>query len=179
MIVRKLWHQLKAIPFLKFARASVLPLLIMLFPLLFYKSRKPDMLHFYNCMVSDLTYRTFYCKLFLLCIIMFHIIYNVVHPGDYSVMLSTVLMFYLFSTRRTMKALQYLRDSYKRMVILFTITLAVLFIPYMFTTSATLALVIQAAIFYPSSQSIAYFEQHHDYNTFIEVIDDLLRVYFK
>ena len=66
-------------------------------------------------------------------------------------MLSTVMVFYLLSAKRTLSLINGIRNSRGVMVFVFTIALALLFTPHMYSLGVTLGYILLAVGFYPSS----------------------------
>lgn len=80
----------------------VLISVIILAPWFLYKSPSRRMILFYQRMSYSTHCRLFYSKILLLTLIIFHFVCYWMKPGEYGVMLSTVLVFYLFSAKRTL-----------------------------------------------------------------------------
>lgn len=116
----------------------VLISVILLAPTFLYRNRSRRMMKFYRRMTYSEYCRHFYGRILLLMVILFHFAYYWMKPGVISVMISTPLLFYLFSSKRTVALLKGLRDSRGVMVFLFTVALAMLFIPYMYSLGVSL-----------------------------------------
>ena len=93
-------------------------------------------------------------------------------------MLSTVLVFYLFSAKRTLSLINGIRNSRGVMVFVFTIALALLFTPHMYSLGVTLGYILLAVGFYPSSLLEGEKPSHKEFATYQEFQDDIIRNYY-
>jgi len=99
-------------------------------------------------------------------------------PGEYGVMVSTVLMFYLFSTNRTLSLIKGIRDSRGIMVFVFTITLALLFTPHMYSFAVSLGFLLLAVSFYPSSKMDELKCEYKEFSNYKDVQDYTIKNYY-
>ena len=93
---------------------------IILAPWFLYKNPSRRMILFYQRMSYSTHCRLFYGKILLLTLILFHFVCYWMKPGEYGVMLSTVMVFYLFSAKRTLSLINGIRNSRGVMVFVFT-----------------------------------------------------------
>lgn len=156
----------------------VLISVILLAPIFLYKNRSRRMIHFYQRMSYQEYCRMFYARILLLAVIMFHFAYYWMKPGQYGVMVSTILVFFLFSTKRTLSLVRGIRNSRGVMVFVFTLALALLFTPHMYSFGVTLGYILLAAVFYPSRKLEEGKHEHKDFPTYQEFQDDLIDNYY-
>ncbi len=152
--------------------------LLFLIPALLYKKTKPFMSSFYERMTYSIFYRKFFACILVLILILFHFVYYWTKPGEYGVMASTIILFYLFSTTRTQALLREIRNSKVITVFCFTVTLALLFTPHMYSFAVVLAFLLLAVSFYPSKQmEQTRKEQIHMENSDSVQIDSIKKYY--
>ena len=156
----------------------VLVSVILLAPTFLYKNRSRRMIHFYQRMSYQEYCRMFYARILLLTVILFHFAYYWMKPGQYGVMASTILVFYLFSTKRTLSLVRGIRNSRGVMVFVFTLALALLFTAHMYSFGVTLGYILLAAVFYPSRKLEEGKHEHKDFPTYQELQDDLTGNYY-
>ncbi len=99
------------------------------------------------------------CRLFNICItgiciIGFHLIYYACHPNDMGIMISTLFVFASLATRHMLSVLIYFRSRRKLLVATSFIALLLTFIPYMFTTAATMTICLMAISILPTEEQI-------------------------
>ena len=99
-------------------------------------------------------------------------------PGEYGVMLSTILVFYLFSAKRTLGLLNGIRNSRGVMAFVFTVALALLFTPHMYSLGVALGYILLAAGFYPSSLLEGQKPSHKEFATYQDFQDDIIQNYY-
>jgi hypothetical protein len=156
----------------------VLISVILLAPAFLYKNRSRRMMKFYKRMTYSEYCRRFYAQILLLVLILFHFAYYWMKPGVVTVMISTPLVFYLFSAKRTLDLFKGIRNSRGVMVFLFTIALAMLFIPYMYSLGVSLGYTLLAAVFYPSAKMVGMKDENKEYPTYQELQDDTIQNYY-
>ena len=144
----------------------VLISVIILAPWFLYKNPSRRMILFYQRMSYSTHCRLFYGKILLLTLILFHFVCYWMKPGEYGVMLSTVLVLYLFSAKRTLSLINGIRNSRGVMVFVFTIALV------------TLGYILLAVGFYPSSLLEGEKPSHKEFATYQEFQDDIIRNYY-
>ena len=145
----------------------VLISVIILAPWFLYKNPSRRMILFYQR-----------GKILLLTLILFHFVCYWMKPGEYGVMLSTVMVFYLFSAKRTLSLINGIRNSRGVMVFVFTIALALLFTPHMYSLGVTLGYILLAVGFYPSSLLEGEKPSHKEFATYQDFQDDIIRNYY-
>lgn len=143
-----------------------------------YRNRSRRMILFYQRMSYSINCRHFYAKILLLTLIMFHFVCYWMKPGEYGVMLSTVLLFYLFSAKRTLALLNGIRNSRGVMAFVFTVTLALLFTPHMYSLGVSLGYILLAAVFYPSKRLEGQKPSHKEFPTYQDFQDDIIQNYY-
>ena len=156
----------------------VLISVIILAPWFLYKNPSRRMILFYQRMSYSTHCRLFYGKILLLTLILFHFVCYWMKPGEYGVMLSTVLVFYLFSAKRSLSLINGIRNSRGVMAFVFTIALALLFTPHMYSLGVTLGYILLAVGFYPSSLLEGEKPSHKEFATYQEFQDDIIRNYY-
>ena len=144
----------------------VLVSVILIAPWFLYKNRSRRMILFYQRM----SYST-HCRLF-------HFVCYWMKPGEYGVMLSTILVFYLFSAKRTLGLLNGIRNSRGVMAFVFTVALALLFTPHMYSLGVALGYILLAAGFYPSSLLEGQKPSHKEFATYQDFQDDIIQNYY-
>ncbi len=87
-----------------------------------------------------------------LIIIFFHLVYSHVFAGDYGIMISTVIIFVLLSTRRSIAILKWLRRDIRKFGLVALTIIVLLFIPHMLSTAVSLFFILEAAGFMPSEK---------------------------
>lgn len=139
----------------------------LLFPILIcvltswgYRSKSKKMLAFYRCMTLSTLYQKLYAKLLLFSIIVFHAVYSLSMPLDYSLMASTAIFLPFCSTRLTIRLLGSVREDKRMMFMMFIFILFMLFIPQMYTISVTLAFILLFSIFWPSLNAQVFSKQN-------------------
>ena len=88
------------------------------------------------------------------------------------------MVFYLFSAKRTLSLINGIRNSRGVMVFVFTIALALLFTPHMYSLGVTLGYILLAVGFYPSSLLEGEKPSHKEFATYQEFQDDIIRNYY-
>ena len=156
----------------------VLISVILIAPWFLYKNRSRRMILFYQRMSYSTHCRLFYTKILLLTLILFHFVCYWMKPGEYGVMLSTILVFYLFSAKRTLGLLNGIRNSRGVMAFVFTVTLALLFTSHMYSLGVTLGYILLAAGFYPSSLFDGQKPSHKEFSTYQDFQDDIIQNYY-
>lgn len=133
-----------------------LVLSLMIVPMCLYRCSKSYMLMFYIRMTRSCYFRKLYALILLLVILMFHFTYFAINNLEYGMMLSTVVLIYLFSPKRTEGLLSGIRGNKSITALLFTMALASCFIPHLYTLGGTLAYILLASLFYPSVKMAEY-----------------------
>lgn len=128
---------------------SVLTLYLFV-PSLLYTRRNHTMAKFCLRMVVSGSYRTFYCYMLLLVVIVIHSVFFQTHIGDWGLMVSTFVMLAMFRTSLTEKALVRISDSRRWLRWLTISALLISAIPLFFTLGLTLTVIVTGACFYPS-----------------------------
>lgn len=140
---------------------SVFLALPVLLPMALYRSRHPFMAAFYRAMTGNVQARKLYTQLLVVLLLLFHYVYTNGHPGQFGVVLSTIVCAVLFSHRRADRWLRKLHDRPRTFAIYGFIALAICAVPHLFTMSVTISYILLAALFYPSGRILAEWE-HRD-----------------
>lgn len=138
-----------------------LPLSVVLMMSL-YKSRRRFMTRFYEAMARNGKARKLYVQLLLVLLLLFHYAYANGHPGEFGIVLSTVICAAMFSAKRTEKWLHWLSNRSKRYVALALVALVVSFVPHLYTVAVTIAFILLAALFYPSEEALTEREEEKE-----------------
>ncbi len=151
---------------------------LLLAPAFLYKNRKRCMILFYQRMSYSEYCRMFYARILLLTVILFHFAYYWMKPGTYGVMISTLLIAYLFSSKRTLSLLKGIRNSRGVLVFVFTLTLALLFTSLTYSLGVTLGYVLLAAVFYPSRLLEERKHERKEFPTYQDFQNDIIQNYY-
>lgn len=130
--------------------ALMFPLVVAIVAAALYKSERTFMLRFYMAMTASANARKLYTQCLLVSLLVFHYIYVSGHFGDFGVLPSTILCAVLVSHKRTDRWLHRLHEGRRAFVTFSAITLAIAAVPHGYTMSVTLAILLLAAMFYPS-----------------------------
>lgn len=125
----------------------VFPLLLLIVPLVLYKSSNSYMTRFYIAMLRNKAARRLYLQTLLIVLLLFHYIYVSGHFGEFGVLFSTILCGILFSHKRAERWLHLMkahRQLYFRMAVL---SMAMVAIPHLYTMAVTVAFLLLAATF--------------------------------
>lgn len=135
-----------------------LPLSVVLMMSL-YKSRRRFMTRFYEAMARNGKARKLYVQLLLVLLLLFHYAYANGHPGEFGIVLSTIICAAMFSTKRTDKWLRWLSDRPRRYVASALMALVFGFVPHLYTVAVTIAFILLGALFYPSEGALTEREE--------------------
>ena len=100
----------------------VFPLLLLIVPLVLYKSSNSYMTRFYIAMLRNKAARRLYLQTLLIVLLLFHYIYVSGHFGEFGVLFSTILCGILFSHKRAERWLHLMKahqQLYFRMAVLY------------------------------------------------------------
>jgi len=135
-----------------------LPLSVVLMMSL-YKSRRRFMTWFYEAMARNGKARKLYVQLLLVLLLLFHYAYANGHPGEFGIVLSTIICAAMFSTKRADKWLRWLSDRPRRYVASALMALVFGFVPHLYTVAVTIAFILLGALFYPSEEALTEREE--------------------
>lgn len=131
--------------------------LIFLFTI-FYNPKKGKGKKFHNCLCQSLNNRKLFCNLTLVFLLILHIIYNIAFPTQKGIMLSTFLLIYMASIKRTHKMFLYINSSKSKIWYRFFVVISLLLISYFNKTSLmlgySLGIVLIASLVYPKQDEI-------------------------
>ena len=119
-------------------------------PLTLYKSRRRFMATFYDAMTRSIKARKLYVQAFLILLLLFHYVYTSGHPGEFGVLLSTIVCAVMFSFKRVDRWLRSLLDRPRLFVKFALAALVIGFVPHLYTMAVTASFLLLAALFYPS-----------------------------
>ncbi len=124
-------------------------------PMTLYKRGHRFMARFHDAMARSVKARKLYAQLLLIVLLLFHYVYTGGHPGEFGVVLSTAVCAALFSFRRADRWLRGLTDR-PRTFVCFALAAAVIgFVPHLYTAAVTVAFLLLAALFYPSTKVLS------------------------
>lgn len=127
----------------------LLPVLVLLFSLFYYKTGGKRMTKFYVHMACHHSWRKFYTFMLLLVLLLFHFSYVNIAQSVYDLAPSSVAFIFLFSHRFTERIIYYLQ-SRRTLFVSAIIAIVCLFVPFFFSTAVTIEILLFGAIFYPS-----------------------------
>ena len=129
---------------------SVLPLLL---SISLYRNNSPRAMKFYMRVSASPNAQKLYAYLLVLLVIAFHFAYYSAFPYDFGVMFSTLILFYLMSSSRTVKLIEKIRNEQKWLISIFLITLLTAAYPHGLPVATTLAYIIVATCHFPSNKT--------------------------
>ena len=103
----------------------------------------------------DAKARKFYAQLLLVLLLLFHYVLTNGHIGEFGVVLSTIVCAVMFSSKRVDKWLRYLLDRPRAFAVYALVAVVIGFVPHLYTMAVTIAFILLAALFYPSSKSLS------------------------
>ncbi|MEE3485380.1 MAG: hypothetical protein VZQ98_13800 [Bacteroidales bacterium] len=138
----------------------VFPLLLILLPLLLYRKYKPPYIIVWLRLAFDNNARKMATNITQLVLIFFHVTYFAVFPEDYGFIFSSFIVFFMFATKTTVRLMLATRRNKVLYRLLAIASVALLFAPHAFSTSFSLALILECATFFPSKESEDFQEKH-------------------
>lgn len=133
-------------------------LLPVFLPMVLYRSRRPFMAAFYRVMTGNAKARKLYTQVLVVLLLLFHYVYTTRHPGQFGLVLSTIVSAMLLSSRRTERWLRKLLDRPRAFVFCGIMALTICAVPQLFTLSVTISYILLAALFYPSGKILSEWE---------------------
>lgn len=127
----------------------LLPLLLPLFSLFYYKADGKRVTDFYIHMACRHSWRRFYTLILLLILLLFHFNYINIVQSVYDLAPSSGALIFLFSHRFTERIIYYLQNR-KTLFSSAILAIVCLFIPFLFSTAVTIEVLLFGAIYYPS-----------------------------
>lgn len=127
----------------------LLPVLVLLISLFYYKADGKKMTKFYVHMACRHSWRKFYTLMLLLVLLLFHFNYVNIAQSVYDLAPSSVAFIFLFSHRFTERIINYLQSK-RTLFVSAIIAIVCLFVPVFFSTAVTIEILLFGAIFYPS-----------------------------
>lgn len=138
----------------------IFPMLLVLLPITLYKRNSPFMVRLWLRMAYDQNTRKMAANLMTMILILFHLAYYAVFPSDKGIMISTLLLFVLFSTKRCVCLLTGIRQGRKLRWVLAILCLGLPFVPHMLSTAISLAFVLETSFFFPAEGLTDFYENN-------------------
>ena len=127
------------------------PLLLILLPIFLYKNDKTGIMAIWYRLAFDKYSMKMAANLLALVVIFFNLTYFAVFSNDIGILVSTVIMFFLFSVRKSVKAILTIRRNKYLYITLASVTILILFIPHTLSTAYTLGAIIECASIFPAT----------------------------
>lgn len=131
-----------------------------------YKSNHRFMDRFYEGMTRSDKARRFYVRMLLIVLLLYHYVYTNGHPGEFGVVLSTIVCAALASFKRTDRWLRHLLDRPRAFAIHAFVAVVIACIPHLHTLAVTIAFVLLAALFYPSVRIMSEWKEYNIYRIY-------------
>ena len=138
----------------------IFPILLVFLPIIAFRNSTPAMVRIWVRMAFDPSTRKMAANLLAMTIILLHLVYHIVFPSDWGLAISFPIMFYLFSTQRSMNLLKSIRHSRNLRWVVVIACLVMPFLPHMLSVAMTLAFVLEVSYFYPSDCLTNFYEEH-------------------
>ena len=126
------------------------PLMLILLPIFLYRSCKPLMMSVWYRLAFHVVGLKLATSLLAIAIILFNLTYVAVFHVDVGFIISTLIMFFMLSNDKNVRLLLSIRRNKYQFIFLAVLTVVMLFIPNMFSTSYTLAAILECAGFFPA-----------------------------
>ena len=127
----------------------IFPILLVIEPALIKDCKRPFISNFKVRMLRSVPTRKFVIQMFVLTLLLFHFIYTNVQGINVGVLLSTVICFVLLSNKTTLKLFNYINQDRQRFVHFEVLSMAIAFVPELYTVSYTFALSLLVSSLYP------------------------------
>lgn len=154
------------------------PLLLIIVPLICYKNNHTFMQRFYIRMTYSYHCRKFYSLIILMLLIMYHYIAHQIMPMEFGIMGSSVFILLFFRFKYANRILRLLNDKQLFCFIAMIAALVFLFVPHLFTLSATIGILLLAALFYPSSHVLYKAKMPNDDRHFAKYPHTIVNFYY-
>lgn len=126
--------------------------LYLIVPIFLYR-RPHRYVGFFCCkMCTSHNFRKFFCLNVLIAVIYSHFVFFNVFNKEYGLMLSSIILIMMFNTRWVRTFFRQMIDSKQNLMVFVCLTLLTMFIPHLFTTSITFALLVVGLSFYPEER---------------------------
>lgn len=142
-----------------------------------YKSRGRFMATFYDAMTRSIKARKLYVQVLLILLLLFHYVYTSGHPGEFGVLLSTIVCAVMFSFKRVDRWLRSLLDRSRTFVRLALAALVIGFVPHLYTMAVTITYLLLAALFYPSVRVLSEWNDMHKIAEWVKHSEKLAESY--
>lgn len=127
---------------------------------------RPIMTRFCLGMVAREKARRLYVRCFLILLLLYHYVYASGHPGEWGILLSTLMCAALFSFGLADRFMYMLDADRGKIIVLTLLALAMYMVPHLHTVAVTSGYLLLARMFYPSSAFIALWEKDERLRTF-------------
>lgn len=120
-------------------------------PVFLFRLNSKRVARFCLYMTTSELFRRFFCYMLLIAVLNFHFVFYKSFNSEYGIMISTLILIAMFSTRLTDKSLTMLADNHRLMFVFTILTVVIAFIPHLLPLACTMAILLAGACFYPSS----------------------------
>jgi len=144
--------------------------------MLLYKNNQPACIMLWKRLALDGNARKMAVNILALIVIFFHLVYYAAFPSEIGIMFSTPLIFYLLSTKRTVRLLLGIRDRRWLQVLMGILCLALPFLPHMLSCAISIAFVLVFAFFFPSKEAADFYKTHQNEE---DIDQKFVETYFK
>ncbi len=138
----------------------IFPVLLVVLPMLLYKNSSPTMMGVWLRMAYNTNGRKMAANILTLVIIFLHMTYYAAYPADMGIMLSTISVFVLLSTKRGVRLLQWLRNHRNFLLIGMALCMPICVVPGLFPSALSIAFNMEAACFFPADGLENFYEEH-------------------
>lgn len=133
--------------------------LLFVIPTLEYRQPK-----LYHRLMTNMSYtingHKFLACLLAILVTFFHLVYFSAFPASKAIMISTLFVFFLLSTKRTIQALRLTNRSMHLTLILALACILCAFVPFLFTSAVSMAFFLQIACVLPPSSEDAVIDDN-------------------
>lgn len=138
----------------------VYPLLLILLPVFFYRKYKPTHVTVWIRMAYDKNGLKMASNMLALVVIFFHLTYFSLFPDDIGIAVSTVMVFFLLSTKHSVRLTLSIRRNKYLFRILALMCVLMLLLPHTLSIAYSLAAILECACFFPAEGLENFYEQH-------------------
>lgn len=147
-------------------------------PKFLYKSRHQFMARFCYRMVALVAARKLYRLALLITLLLYHYVFMSVHPYEVGVLVSTLLFAMFFGFADVDRSLHRLHEERKTFSVAGLSTVVFAFTPHLFTLAVSVALVLLAAMFYPSQRILVHWHDKERRVLFADFEEIMTRLYY-
>lgn len=138
----------------------VYPLLLILLPVFFYRKYKPAHVTVWIRMAYDKNGLKMASNMLALVVIFFHLTYFSLFPDDIGIAVSTVMVFFLLSTKHSVRLTLSIRRNKYLFRILALMCVLMLLLPHTLSIAYSLAAILECACFFPAEGLENFYEEH-------------------